>query len=191
MRTFKFAICLFVGFVLLNLSSTASISPEAGAPTRYLGGLMLGGDTREDRCEFAIEIEKVTFALNSVQNKYKVIRLRVENFSKTPMVLSAEKDNIELQLEGNVIVKGILNLRKADSPFWDSLDVEMRETLAYPQTIDPAKASTEGNRGKTTPLYVFILFPKDKVLKLPRSFSYRIDSLDKVCEIPLRAPALR
>ena len=149
------------------------------------------GEAREERCEFSIEVDKIAFVLNSIESKYRLIRVRVDNFSKTPILLSSDKDIFELRFEGDITVKGLLNLRKADPLLWDSLTIEMREALAYPQTFEPAKVSTDGGRERPQPIYLFIFFPKDKVPKLPGSFSYRIDSQDKTCDIRENLPAAR
>jgi len=181
---------LLVSLLLMEQPTSGSVSPEAGQPRRYVGGLNLG-DAREERCEFAIEVDKIAFVLNSLENKYRLIRVRVDNFSKTPILLSPDKDSFELKVEENISVKGVLNLRKADPQLWDSLTVELREALAYPQTFEPAKVSTDGGRERPQPIFLFIFFPKDKVPKLPGSFAYRIDSLDKTSEIRERLPAAR
>lgn len=180
---------LLVSLFLIEQPTTGSISPEAGQPRRYVGGLSLG-DAREERCEFAIDVDKIAFVLNSLENKYRLIRIRVDNFSKTPILLSPDKDSLDLKIEENITVKGLLNLRKADPRLWDSLTVEMREALAYPQTFEPAKVSNTGSRDRPQPIYFFVFFPKDKVPKLPGSFIYRVDSLDKTCEIRERPAAL-
>lgn len=191
MKSVKLFICsLLVFLALLGQPTRGSISPEAGQPRRYVGGLSLG-DAREERCEFAIEVDKIAFVLNSLENKYRLIRVRVDNFSRTPILLSPDKDSFELKIGENIAVKGLLSLRKADPQLWDSLTIEMREALAYPQTFEPAKVSTEGGRETPQPIYLFVFFPKDKVPQLPGSFTYRIDSLDKTSEIRERVPAKR
>src|SRR5688500_4058513 len=127
-------ICSFlISLLLFQKSTDGSISPEAGQLRRYVGGLILG-DARENRCEFAIEVDKIAFVLNSLENKYRLIRIRVDNFSQTPILLSSDKDSFELKIDENITVKGLLNLRKADPRLWDSLSIDLREALAYPQT---------------------------------------------------------
>lgn len=191
MKSAKFFFCtLLINLALVEQPTSGSISPEAGRPRRYAGGLTLG-EAREERCEFSIEVDKIAFVLNSIESKYRLIRVRVDNFSKTPILLSSDKDIFELRFEGDITVKGLLNLRKADPLLWDSLTIEMREALAYPQTFEPAKVSTDGGRERPQPIYLFIFFPKDKVPKLPGSFSYRIDSQDKTCDIRENLPAAR
>lgn len=173
MKTSRLLI-LFIS-VIFGLSTIpggvhCEMSGAKGRPAVYLCSLQLGTDSK-DFCEFSTSIERITFLLNTFGNKYKVIRIRVENRSAKPIQLSSEEDSIDLITAEHETVSGLFKLQEQDALLWDSLDKEMRETLAYPQIIRP-----ESYVGQET-MYFFAFFPKDKISKLSIEFRYKIDSL--------------
>lgn len=179
MRNLKLSVFI-IGFLCLLISvpevAHNEIAGEAGRPKYYRGRVELGNDSR-DHCDFSIEIERVTFLLNAFGNKYKVIRIRAENYSNNSVQLSLENDSIELIKKEDDKVQGLFKLQNQDATLWDSLDQEMRDILAYPQTIQAGVA------GRPKIIYLFAFFPKDRVTKLPISFLYKIASLPKPIEI--------
>jgi hypothetical protein len=44
---------------------------------------------------FLVELEPILFQIDSVQNKYRVIRINIRNDSPSPLKLSLEKDSIQ------------------------------------------------------------------------------------------------
>jgi hypothetical protein len=124
----------------------------------------------------------VSFKLNSLKAKYKVVRIRVENRMSEPIKLSGDQDAIELEMDGGTVVRGTFNLRGQDGSLWDSLSDDMREALAYPLSIRGAK-SDEVNPRRPEVVYVFAFFPADKVPDVPRSFQYTIQSVGKTVKI--------
>lgn len=141
-----------------------------------------------EQCDFSTEIEPVTFKLTSFKDKYKVVRIRVENRKGETIKLSAEKDGIELVLADGKVVKGTFNLKAQDGPVWDSLSDEMRKVLAYPLSIRAAKVG-DGSRAREEVINFFAFFPADKVPDVPRSFHYTIKSLGKTLTLEQRVVA--
>ena len=141
-----------------------------------------------DQCEFSTEIEPVSFKLTSFKNKYKVVRIRIENRKVQSIKLSPENDVIELVLADNSIMKGTLNLKAQDGLIWDSLDDEMRKVLAYPMSIRAARAGNGSGTLDETILF-FAFFPVEKVSEVPRQLRFRIESLGKTITLEQRAVA--
>jgi hypothetical protein len=165
MRSSKFIAFLVVIAVIAFTEEFALSNGGKGKTDRYKGQILLGQNWDED-CQFSIEIEKVMFHLNSVQNKYKVVRIKINNYSKKALHLSKEKDKIELHLPGNRSIPGILDLSNHDPTFWDTFDAAMRKTLVYPEVV---KEGEEEN--------IFVFIPDPKLEELPLEFLYTIDSL--------------
>ena len=82
----------------------------------------------------------------------------------------------------------ILNLQSGDSAFWDGLSGDLRQALAYPQTV---KGRTAGPASSPEVVYIYAMFPADRVTEVPGAFTYRIDSLGQTVRIEQRATAAR
>lgn len=160
------SIALVFAGVLLTAApdGRAEISGSAGRAPNYVGMLDLANG---DRCEVSIQIERVSFLLTSVANKYRFVRMLVNCGKQTGLTLSSAADRLEMTLDKRT-VPAILSLQKSDSAFWDSLDLNMRQTLAYPPAIKPNE-----------PVYVFGFFPADQVNAMPASFTLTIASLER------------
>ena len=65
-----------------------------------------------------------------------------------------------------------------DSAVWDALDLDMRQTLAYPPAIKP-----------NAPVYVFAYFPADQVKTMPARFTFTIASLGRSVTLQVLATA--
>jgi hypothetical protein len=186
----KLRVALLVAVVPLAILLTGQrtrgeMSGDRGRPI-VMQGIVAGEDGR-DRCRFSVEIERVSFLLNAVQGRYKLARLRFENLGTTPVPLSVERDRLEVEAGAGAAVPAILNLQSGDSAFWDGLSADMRQILAYPQTV---KARANG-AGSPEVVYVYALFPSDRVTEVPRAFTYRIDSIGQPIRIEHRATAAR
>ena len=153
-----------------------------------LSGRVRGPEGR-DLYSFEISYYREEFRIFSVRDKYKVVRVRVSNFSTTPLRLSAERDRLELVLPDNVVVKSLLDLQSADGPTWDAFDASLRQALAYPATIKAAPGADGGRAGSPEVVYLFAFYPSDKVVTVPLRFNYWIDSLQQA--LPIEAPAPR
>ncbi len=170
--------------MLADRSTRGEMSGDRGRPIVMQG--TLAGEDGRDRCRFSIEIERVSFLLNTVQGRYKLARLRFENLGTTAVSLSVDRDRVEAELPAGAPVPAVLNLQSSDSAFWDALSVDLRQILAYPQAV---KARPTGSGASPEVIYVYALFPADRVGEVPRAFTYRIDSIGEPIRIEHRAMA--
>ena len=179
---------LAVSAVLLVMSTGThgEMSGDRGRPIVMQG--VLPGEDGRDRCRFSVEIERVSFMLHTVQGKYKLARLRFENLGAAPVTLSVDRDRLELEQVSGPPVAAILNLQSGDSTFWDALSADMRQILAYPQAV---RARGSGTGSSPEVVYIYAMFPGDRIAELPRGFTYRIDSVGQPIRIEHRATAAR
>ena len=147
--------------LLLLLASPLLGNGGKGKKTRYLGEV----EKRTGLIMLSSELEKILFLLNSVEGKYKVIRVKIDNQSQEDLRLSGEKDKVDIHFGGRV-VSGILRLSESDPDLWDSFDDELRRVLAYPLLVE---AEEEEN--------IFVFIPAEDVDELPRFLTYTINSL--------------
>jgi hypothetical protein len=185
MRRAAFAIALLI-LAAGTRDTLADIAGGRGGPTTLIGR-MRGPDGR-DSATFEINYYREEFRLASVRDKYKLVRIRISNFSTAPLRLSAERDRIELVLPDNTVVRGLLNLQSADSTVWDSFDAGLRQALAYPATVKAAPGSDAARGGSPEVIYLFAFFPSERVLNVPLRFEYWIDSLQQSIRIESLPP---
>jgi hypothetical protein len=169
----------WLGVFLLTalLPARGELSGEGGRAIRLLGKLDPSA-AYTNQCEFSVELEPTTFALTAFKDKWKVVRIKVENLTKEPIKLSANEDSIDLESHDGGIVHGTFDLRAADAPAWDGLSDQLRTDLAYPLAIRQAK----DNR-RPEVIYLFAFFPAERVSAVPRAFRYKIKSADKVATL--------
>lgn len=172
-----------IAFLLALTPARGEMSGERGRSSKFVGNLDPAASFT-NQCEFSVEIERVIFKLNSLKDKYKVVRIRVENRMSEVITLSGDQDAIELVIDGGIVVRGTFNLRGQDSSLWDSLSEDMREALTYPLSIRGAKSDGVNPR-RPEVVYVFAFFPADKVSEVPRSFLYTIQSVGRAVKIQL------
>lgn len=122
--------------------------------------------------DFSAELEAVLFRLNSVRNKYKVVRLKIVNDSPRTLKLSPDQDKIELLFDAGEAVPGILNLAGRDAALWDSFPADLRQVLAYPRIVES---------GEEENVFVFIADPN--LARLPKRIRYHIASLPDPVEL--------
>jgi hypothetical protein len=169
--------------LLLAHVTRGEMSGDRGRPILMQGVL---SDAGQDRCRFSVEIERIGFLLNTVQGRYRLARVRVENIGTMPLALSVDRDALEADTTASGTVAARLNLQSTDSAFWDALSPDLRQILAYPQTV---KARTPGPGSAGEVVYIYALFPSDRVTEVPRAFSYRIDSTGQTIRIANRPTA--
>lgn len=156
---------VFAGVLLAAaLDGRAEMAGSAGRASNYVGTLDLGNG---DRCELSIQVERVSFVLTSVANKYRFVRMFVNCGKQTGLTLSSANDHLEIAIDKRT-VPAVLSLQRSDSAIWDPLDLNMRQTLAYPAAIKPG-----------APVYVFGFFPADQVNAMPEKFTWTIASLGR------------
>jgi len=129
------------------------------------------GDVR-----FSASLERVLFGITSVAGKYKVIRIQIDNFSRTTLRLAGNRDRVAVDL-GNRTVAGILNLSSTDRALWDSLPAELRQALAYPPVVEPGEQES-----------VFVFLAEPSLTALPVALRYRIDSRNLELDLVERGP---
>src|SRR5262249_52109711 len=118
LRKVPFALLVACGLLLASTATLAEVGGEEGAEKEYLGDLALGKD-REEICRFSIKIEEVTFQLNSFHDKYRIVRMRVQNYTDGRVSLSKEKDQIKARDSADrVSATGILDLSREDPMLW-------------------------------------------------------------------------
>jgi hypothetical protein len=155
-------VCLGLSFALQS-GVGAEMAGGAGRPATYQAVLTLSSG---ERCDLSVQIERVSFLLTSVANKYRFVRMLVDCRGSGGLTLSSTADRFEMRTTNAQAVPGVLSLRTADGPLWDSLDSDTRQTLAYPASIKPG-----------APVYLFAYFLADQVRTMPREFSYAIASV--------------
>src|SRR5262245_40740830 len=130
MNKSQLRVALVVAVFTINVcvSNTALSNGGKGKTAKYTGQIKIGQGT--DKIEFSTEIERVLFLLNSVENKYKVVRIKINNLSKNALRLSREKDRIELHFnDGSGVLSGMLDISNRDPIFWNTFNREMKEIL--------------------------------------------------------------
>lgn len=183
MQSRKIASLLLSVTLVFTTRAFAELAGEQGRPKIYQARVQLELDSQEElRC--SIEVEPIAFLLGSVQGRYKLVRMRVENATRKPLVLSRQSDRIEAHFADGRSLSGIVDLRAVDSAYWDSLESDLRQTLAYPERIEAGGAPAGGSiRPEIVYLYVFL--PAEGFTTLPRMFVYNIASLPQAIEILL------
>jgi hypothetical protein len=170
------SISLAVAGVVLAaaLDGRAEVAGAAGRASNYVGVIDLGNG---DRCELSIQVERVSFLVTSVANKYRFVRMLVSCGKQTGLTLSSATDRLEMTIEKRT-VPAVLSLQRSESTLWDSFDLNMRQTLAYPPAIKPG-----------APVYVFGFFPADQVNTMPDRFALTIASIGRTVTLQVLATA--
>lgn len=179
------SIVVTCALLLVSRGAHGDISGERGRPIVMQG--VLAGDDGRDRARLSVEIERVGFLLNSVQGRYRLARLRFENLGASPVALSVDRDRLEAEPAEGGPVPAIMNLQSGDSAFWDGLSSDLRQALAYPQAI--RGVSSPGGRREV--VYLYAMFPADRLPQIPAAFVYRIESTGQAIRIEQRATAAR
>jgi hypothetical protein len=125
------------------------------------------GDAATPNCHFLVELEPILFQIDSVQDKYRVIRINIKNNSQSPLKLSLEKDSVQVRIASRVI-GGSFNLADSERLWWDGLSPDLRKALAYPDQ-SAIKSGEEEN--------VFAYFPVSDLPVLPLEILFKIDGV--------------
>jgi len=144
----------------------------------YKAEIPLDSDSSR-KCLFSTAAYPGLFYLTSVNSKYNVLLVRVENQTKTPLALDKNQDKVELQFETKKI-SGVLNLAVTDPQTWDSFSTEMREALVYPGQVE---------RGEEEGVYVYI--PRESLSgfsinrQMPEHIAFTVASLKKTFKLQM------
>lgn len=134
-------------------------------------------DGKEGEVAFSIELEPIPFQINTVQSRYRLVRIRMVNNGSTPLALSAQGDKV-LAYTAEGEMDGILDLGRRDAKVWDDFPVEVRTMLAYPTVVKPREEES-----------VFVFFDATRVKQAPAGLVYTIVSLKKDVSIMNRSAA--
>ena len=121
---------------------------------------------------FTSSLDDRFFLLMTLRNKYKVIRVKIDNTQNPESIpLSKTADRIDVvgrdpRAGAEIRIPGILNLGERDSQFWDSLDADARKTLAYPTAVLPREEES-----------VFVFIPDGALATIPTELTYTIEGL--------------
>src|SRR5262249_48921917 len=156
---------LCVLFVLLA-STLLAANGSKGKRVTYDGTARIGSDTGAS-CRFLVELEPILFQVESIQGKYRVIRINIRNLSQSALNLSLQKDSIQVRV-GSRLVNGSLDPAGLDSSWWDGLPVGLRTALAYPD-----QAGIKGGEEEN----VFAYFPVADLAAPPAEILFKINSV--------------
>jgi hypothetical protein len=179
----KFA--FWSALLLITIPIRAEMSGDDGARVLRLSGRLDEPATGPDECLFSTEFDPTMFKINSFKNKYKIVRIKVENRRAMPIRLSSMNDTVALELAGKKVVRGILTLQEADAATWDTLPEDLMQKLAYPLNIGAAPGK-DGVRKRAEVVYFFVFFPAAEVSEVPVMVHMTIDSLKK--KVTMKAP---
>jgi hypothetical protein len=157
---------LLCSLFLVAFSTMLAANGSKGKVVLYEAHIRVG-DASQPNCHFKIELEPILFQINSVQNKYRVIRINIRNDSQASLKLSLEKDSVQLSADSR-LVKGSLSVASSDQAWWDGLSSELRRALAYPD-------QSAIKRGEEENVFVFVLV--SDLPTLPAEILFNIDSV--------------
>lgn len=186
-HSFRFLLGVFLGTLLLAGSSRAEMGGGEGRPTPFVGQIELPGgadEPSEGECRFSIDVERVSFLVTTVADKYRLVRMLIDCRGEGALALSATDDRLEMLVDdgegGDGIAVGVLSLRQADGAVWNAFDADMRRLLAYPPEVRAGDA-----------VYVFAYFPVDAARSMPGGFQFTIASLNETVRLMNLATAAR
>ena len=171
MRLRKILLC---SLFLVATSTMLAANGSKGKKVLYEAHIGIREANHPD-CHFMIELEPILFQINSVQNKYRVIRINIKNDSLASLKLSLDKDSVQFRANSR-LVKGSLSVASSDQAWWDGLSSELRRALAYPDQ-SAIKGGEEEN--------VFVFVPVSDLPTLPVEILFKIDSVSGT-PIPIR-----
>ena len=158
---------LFVSVLFLLLAATLlAANGSKGKRVIYDGTARIGSDA-DAKCHFLVELEPILFQVESIQGKYRVIRINIRSFSQSPLNLSLQKDSIQVRV-GARLVNGSLDPAGLDSSWWDGLPVGLRTALAYPD-----QAAIKGGEEEN----VFAYFPVADLSAPPTEILFKINAV--------------
>jgi hypothetical protein len=174
-RIVLFTLCVLI--IVLGFENYALANGGRGKRVTYQGELQISGN---QVYEFSTEIEEVNFLITSVDGKYRVVRIRIRNWTKQRLGLSVESDEVLIHVKaGEPPVKGILDVSKIDKDTWEKFSEDLKGKLIYPTKVNPGEEEN-----------VFVFIPIDEMTSLPRFIEYGLEGQKKV-EMKVRNSAKR
>jgi len=158
--------------LLIAASATASLAAGGGAlndPQETYSTERIGPEraaTPDQGVTASVTIQFVSYALNSVGGKYKLIPLLLRIGARpAPVALAIDQDRLVV-LSGGKKIPASFQLSALDRPLWDSLSPETKKRLTYPEQLSPNSAAV---------IYAFV--PMADLAGPPDGFEYTIKSL--------------
>jgi len=168
---------LFVLIIVLGFENYALANGGRDKRVTYKGELKINGNQVH---EFSTEIEEVNFLITSVDGKYRVVRIRIRNWTKQKLGLSVESDEVLIHVKARERpVKGILDVSKFDKDTWEKFSEDLKSKLIYPTKVDPGEEEN-----------VFVFIPIDEMKSLPKFIEYSLKGQKKI-EMKVRNLAKR
>ena len=174
MRTIRIIIIAVFLAAILVISTHANVPGGEGHMTNMYRGYVSDG---KGSIKFEVELDPISFFLNRVNNKYKLVRITVDGGVRR--IKLSKEDKIEFFFNNRQKpIPGILDLRKHDSEYWDSLDEKVRDVLAYPKSIGQERIKGTVICVYLPAMQVEALSKPDRGLEiLPESIKYTIAAL--------------
>jgi hypothetical protein len=114
----------------------------------------------------SVTVQFVSYELNSVAGKYKLIPVLLRTGSRSaPLTLSLEQDRLVVSSGGKAITASF-RLSALDRPLWDALPPGTKKRLTYPEQMSPNSA-----------MIVYALVPLADLKGQLEGFEYTIKSL--------------
>jgi len=171
MHVLRLASCLFLFGVTVAIARESPMANGGKGKKTLYGGFVACANTPDDSIAFSTEIEHVLFRLNSVHNKYKVVRLKIKNNCDRDLLLDIAADKLEL-LHRDGQVSGFLNLAQEDPDLWNNLEADLRRSLLYPARVEKGEEEN-----------VFVLVAQARLPGVPRGFRYTLRTLGPPIDI--------
>jgi hypothetical protein len=166
----RFAFQFAIGSFLVLLVVAAALSNGGKAKKNVLDARVRSG---EGYWFFSCEIVPIQYRLNTIRNKYKLIQIRIQNEGGNTLQLSRNKDTAEI-LTGGRSTAAIIDIGANDSQFWDSLDSDIRNILAYPSKVEKGEEES-----------VFLFVRGSDMKSVPDMIRYKIAGIES--PVTLRA----
>jgi hypothetical protein len=159
------ALAVFGSVAVLLLGDASVLANGSKSKRVRYGAEVQIGDAAGKRCRFDAELEPLLFRLATVRDKYRVVRVRIQNATDKRLVLSLIDDRMEVGLPSGMR-PAVLDLGAHDPGLWDSLSPELRGAIAYPRGVEPGEEES-----------VFVFIPVGDAVSAPLAFRYTIAGL--------------
>jgi hypothetical protein len=186
-NSFRILSGVVLGLVLSAGGVRAEMGGGEGRPTPFVGQVELPGEAGgppTGECRFSIDVERVSFIVTTLADKYRLVRMLIDCRGESGLALSASDDRLAMMVDdgegGDGVTAAVLSLRQADGAIWDAFDADLRRALAYPPEVRPGEA-----------VYVFAYFPVDETRSMPGGFEFTIASLGETVRLMNLATAAR
>jgi hypothetical protein len=163
----KYTITCVLVLLAMALAALAALAAGGGVlnnPQETYTNSWTGTPT--DRVVASVTVQFVSYELNSIAGKYKLIPILLSAAGRqAPVALSIEQDRLIVISDGKRVAAS-LQLSSLDRTMWDSLPPETQNWLIYPEQLKPDSS-----------LMVYAFVPLAELKGRPKGFEYTIKSL--------------